>query len=318
MSTQSAAHDLDGPKRVRTLRLAALRGSRVTSQHLSQIGVPPPATARQLIDLAYDGQSVWIACHLDDVGLGDLEDTERRLIEREVEFALVEAGSTSVDTYARPGSGEIKWVWPKAAFVNAASVSVGVYRKPDGSGRPSTQLVEPYTHETRRDPDEPSGSVEISLSDPHVDYELRLSLSLAVRSESSGRVYPGYESELAVIQVPGIPRRESVRKTRLEANERRPRSTPKLVVADPTQPRPGLLTRLRGRAALITTATILFLGVIAAALWAFSGGESDYYQSCTPIFGTPTGEPVNWSSPTVLLPEGVQVIEGMFCEIGNN
>ena len=318
MSTQSAAHDPDDLTRARTLRLAALRGSRVTSEHLSQIGVPPPATARQLIDLAYEGQSVWIACHLADVGLGDLEDIERRLIEREVEFALVEAGPTSVDTYAKPGSGEIKWVWPKAAFVNAASVSVGIYRQPNGSGRPPAQLGEPYTHETRRDPDEPSGFVGFSLSDKHVDYELRLSLSLAIRSESSGRVYPGYETELAVIQVPGIPRPEPVRKTRPEANSRRPPSKPKLIVADPTQPKPGLLTLLRGRAALVTTATILFLAVIAAAFWAFLDDKSDHYRLCKPIFGTPTGEPVDWSSPTVLLPEGVQVIEGMFCEIGSN
>jgi hypothetical protein len=69
---------------------------------------------------------------------------------------------------------------------------------------------------------------------------------------------------------------------------------------------------------LVTTATILFLAVIAAAFWAFSDDKSDHYRLCKPIFGTPTGEPVDWSSPTVLLPEGVQVIEGMFCEIGSN
>lgn len=303
---------------VRALRLGALRGDRVTPDRLSQIGFPPPSTARELRDLAYDGQSVWIACHLGDVGLGDLEDIERQLISREVEFALAEAGSTSIETAAEPGSVKISWVWPKAVFVNAVSVSVEVFYLPEGSGNPPARVGEKHTFNKRRDFGKSSGSLPLSLDGLQVDSECRVEFSLAVRSASSGRDYPGHEKELAAITVPGVPRPESSRGIRFDDSARRPRSEPELVVTDLSQPEPMLLTRLKGRAVLIGTATILFLGIIAAAVWAFSGEESDPYHSCKPIFGTPTGEPVNWNSPTVQLPEGVGVFEGMLCKIGGN
>jgi len=261
---------------------------------------------------------VWIACHLGDVGLGDLEDIERQLISREVEFALAEAGSTSVETVTEPGSAEISWVWPKAAFVNAVSVSMEVFHLPGDTGRPPSRIMEKRTKETPRVVGEPSGSLRLRLSGLEVDSEVRVELSLAVSSASSGRVYSGHETERAAITVPGVLRPEPDQKGLSGANGRRPPTKPELVVTDLSQPEPTLLTRLKGRAALIGIATILFLGIIAAAVWAFSGEETDPYHSCKPIFGTPTGEPVNWNSPTAQLPWGYGVFEGMLCKVGGN
>ena len=249
----------------RDLRLSALRGHKVEPEHLSQIGFPRPVHSKELKDLAYGGHSVVVALHLAGEGLDDLEDIERGLIEREVEFALVEANSTSLDLSETSGNVEIGWEWPKAQFVNGAVVSVMAFKQPDRSGQPPDSMGEPITDWIKRDPDELERCIRLTLGDYYVDYELRFRFWLAIRSPSSGRYYQGHEEQHAVVPIAAMPQATEVREASSGAAYLR--ESPDLVFVDPHKQKTAWYRRFSVRVVLVAVGAASLLGLVFAMVW---------------------------------------------------
>lgn len=251
--------------RRRDLRLSALRGHRIESEHLTRVGFPRPLNSNELRDLAYSGHSVFLALHLSGEGLDSLEDTERRLIEREVEFALVEAGPTSVDFSESAGIVELCWEWPRAQFVNGAEIEVRVVKQSDQPGRPTDLMSEPITKWFERHMDQPEYCATLRFPNYDVDCELRFRFRLAVRSPSFGRYYPGHEELVTAVPVPATSQPTQFGDADPEPGNRL--EVPGPVFVDPNEPKMAWPRPLNRRAVLLVAGATVLLALIVSAVW---------------------------------------------------
>ena len=192
--------------RARRVRLAALRGAAVGSDLLDHSGSPYPVTSQQLKDLAWNARFVEITCHLAERGLGELEETDPTVIARSVEHALYLFDSSVVETEASPGKGLIRWEWPEPEFINALEAVAEVSEEPQ-AGRRTPAILAKTSKKVLRRPGEPGGQLPFTLN-THSNSRVRVSVAMAVRSPTTGEVYPSVHREQVTVRVPGLPRPE--------------------------------------------------------------------------------------------------------------
>ena len=96
--------------------------------------VPPPRTAEELHQLAFDAQFMDIAVHLSKSGLPGLASDP--LVPSIADRALFEADRPGVSATALPGKADVRISWPHSVFCNAMEITLD-----SGSGTPVSEIV---------------------------------------------------------------------------------------------------------------------------------------------------------------------------------